>query len=187
MKRRPGGLLRVTRWLLAIALALGQACMPRAVFIETYPSALKKGGAVRPVTVLNPDELEDAEPFATRGVLELRVMESERPDTLIGELEAEGARLGCDVLAPNGAYRMRAAVPNTMGPTWRPRLVSNGMVARQYLCGVWPSNDGEARKSRELARLAAKRLRTQGQEEEIECSADPGVGTHIRERSCPSN
>jgi hypothetical protein len=177
MKRPPGGLL-------AIAFLVGPACLARNVFVETYPSAMKKIGGVHPV-MLNPNEVEQVEPFATRGILEVRMGEFESRDKFTHAAEAQAARWGCDVVVPEDAYRMRVAIPNTMGPTFPWKLVGSGMVARQYLCGTWPSTDGEARESRELARLAAKRLKSEGQEEEIECSTDPQVGTHIRDQSCP--
>jgi hypothetical protein len=171
---------------LAIAFIFGQACViQRTAFVETYPSAMRKVGFVDPLVFLDQEDVENAKPFATRGVLEMRMMEVESQDTFTDELKAEGARFGCEVLVRRDAYRMRSPTYNTMGPTFRPVWRGNGMVARQYLCGVWPSDDSEAQHSLDLALVAAKRLRADGQGDDVGCSTDARVGTHIREQSCP--
>jgi hypothetical protein len=146
---------------------------------------MTKARIVDPTVLWDPEDVDNAEPFATRGILEMRGMESDNRDTFTDELKAEGARWGCDVLVRGDAYRMKSPTYNTMGPTFRPVWRGNGLVARQYLCGVWPSSASEARSTLNLALPAAKRLKADGQGDQVGCSTDARLGTHIREQSCP--
>jgi hypothetical protein len=145
-----------------------------------------------PALLVDLDELADAPPFRSVGVIEVQAREQESLKAFIARAESAGADLGCDVLLQRDAFRLGFWVRNAptpgvgligLGRTW----TTNDQAVWQFICGVNGATPEEAKKSRDEAIKLASRQRDELLDSQV-CVPYTPLGTHLRRlRTCEND
>jgi hypothetical protein len=145
-----------------------------------------------PALLVDLDDLADAPPFRSVGVIEVQAREKESLNAFIARAESAGADLGCDVLLQRDAFRLGFWTRNAptygsglqgMGRTW----TTNDQAVWQFICGVNGASPEEAKQSRDEAIKLAWRQRDELLDSQV-CVPYTPLGSRVRKlRVCEND
>jgi hypothetical protein len=145
-----------------------------------------------PSLLIDQDDVADAPPFRSVGVIEVEGREKESLNAFIARAQSAGADFGCDVILQRDAFHLgfwnrNAPAPGAglqgLGRTW----TTNDQAVWQFICGVNGASPEEATKSRDEAIKVASRLREELLDSQV-CVPYTPLGTRVHKlRVCEND
>jgi hypothetical protein len=170
--------------LMLVACGCAEAMGPSHRFVRTDEQFTSAPLAQPPKVLIDPGEIAQLPPFKSVGVLEIKGNAHDSVDVFLARVSELGAKSGCEVLAQRDLFELTQKIdledkPMMAGTMLPPRSeFQTGVAVWQFLCGIAPATDEEAKASRKTAIALAVQLRDK--ELGDVCKPTTALGSHIK-------